>query len=124
MTNTLELRMRGAESGPNTVVQFISSSSSAFSHWLLTLIAILWMFHGQVCAAERPNVLFLMSDDLNNSLGCYGHPLVKTPNLDRLAERGVRFERRWTGWAWRKTQLSYSPVTTAIIWANTGCGKK
>lgn len=43
-------------------------------------------------AATRPNVLLLMADDLNNSLGCYGHPLVKTPNLDRLAARGVRFQ--------------------------------
>jgi len=41
---------------------------------------------------ERPNVLFLICDDLNCDLGCYGHPLVKSPNIDRLAERGVRFE--------------------------------
>ncbi|MBN2475860.1 MAG: sulfatase [Pirellulales bacterium] len=45
--------------------------------------------------ATRPNVLFLISDDLNNSLGCYGHPLTLTPNLDRLAARGVRFERAY-----------------------------
>ena len=39
--------------------------------------------------ARRPNVLFIMADDLNNDLGTYGHPLVKTPNLDRLAARGA-----------------------------------
>jgi choline-sulfatase len=43
----------------------------------------------------RKNVLFLISDDLNNMLGFYGDPRAKTPHLDRLAARGVRFDRAY-----------------------------
>ncbi len=46
-------------------------------------------------AEERPNVLFLVSDDLNNYLGCYGDPRAKTPHLDALAARGVRFDKAY-----------------------------
>jgi iduronate 2-sulfatase len=42
-------------------------------------------------ADTKPNVLFLICDDLNCDLACYGHPQVKSPNIDRLAKRGVRF---------------------------------
>jgi choline-sulfatase len=45
--------------------------------------------------AQKPNVLFLICDDLNCDLACYGHPMVKSPNIDRLARSGVRFENAY-----------------------------
>ncbi|MDO8545211.1 MAG: sulfatase [Opitutaceae bacterium] len=49
----------------------------------------------EAATPPRKNVLFLIADDLNNLLGCYGDPRAKTPNIDRLAARGVRFERAY-----------------------------
>lgn len=43
-------------------------------------------------AADRPNMVFILADDLGwGDLGCYGHPHIKTPNLDRLAKGGAQF---------------------------------
>ncbi len=41
--------------------------------------------------AERPNVMWIIADDLSPELGCYGYDAVATPNIDQLAEQGARF---------------------------------
>jgi uncharacterized sulfatase len=57
---------------------------------------ILFALFTRVDAADSPpNVLLLVSDDLNTSLGCYGHPVARTPQLDALARQGVVFERAY-----------------------------
>jgi uncharacterized sulfatase len=75
-------------------------------HGTITALSIAWFLaasigpvasaSAQQAAARRPNVLLIMADDLNDDMGTFGHPLVKTPNLDRLAARGVRFDRAYT----------------------------
>jgi iduronate 2-sulfatase len=56
------------------------------------LLAVMLVLVSPAIAAKAPNVLFLMSDDLNTALSGFGHPQCKTPELDKLAERGMRFE--------------------------------
>lgn len=61
--------------------------------------------------AEKPNIVFFFTDDQTSSaLGCYGHPLAKTPNIDRLAEAGTRFENAFVSqsicWVSRTTILT------------------
>ncbi|MEL7499936.1 MAG: sulfatase [Planctomycetota bacterium] len=43
-------------------------------------------------ADEPPNVLLILVDDLKPAIGCYGDALAKTPNIDRLAKQGIRFD--------------------------------
>jgi N-sulfoglucosamine sulfohydrolase len=50
---------------------------------------------GSARAAERPNILLIVSEDNGPELGCYGEPSVRTPVLDRLAAEGVRFQNAY-----------------------------
>lgn len=59
---------------------------------------------------ERPNFIFFITDDIGwNDLGCYGNEFVKTPHLDAMAERGVRFNQAYL------TISSCSPSRCSII---------
>ena len=65
----------------------VSSLGLAAGPWLSAATS-------QASSMKRPkNIMFVMVDDLNLAIGCYGHPAVKTPNIDRLAARGLCFSR-------------------------------
>ena len=73
-------------------------------------------------ADPKPNVLFIMADDLRCEVGCYGSPAV-TPNLDKLAKRGVIFERAFCQQAVcnpsRSSMLTGRRPDTLRIWNNS-----
>ena len=54
------------------------------------LVGVAAVVHAQD-AIKSPNILFIAADDLKPVLGCYGDPLIKTTNIDRLAARGTVF---------------------------------
>lgn len=59
---------------------------------VLFLILLSPFFWRHAFSADRPNVLFIIVDDMNDWVGCLGgHPQVKTPHVDRLAKRGLLF---------------------------------
>jgi len=60
---------------------------------LLLFLILVLAAPALAAAAPRYNVLLIVADDLRPAMGCYGDTQAKTPHLDRLAARGVRFER-------------------------------
>ncbi len=80
----------------------------------------LFALAASVAAGEKLNVLFIASDDMRPQLGCYGDPVVKSPNLDALAQRGLVFRRSYVQQALcspsRISMLSGRyPATTGIF---------
>ena len=50
-------------------------------------------------SSKPKNVLFIIVDDLNTTLGTYGHPTVLTPNIDKLADQGIQFNNAYCNYA-------------------------
>ncbi len=61
--------------------------------WLCLMAGWTVMISTPVEAAERPNIVWIIVDDMSAHLSCYGEPLIETPHIDRLAAEGVRFTR-------------------------------
>lgn len=62
-------------------------------HTLLLVLPWLVCLSGVLPAAERPNLIFLLTDDQRfDALGCMGNPVIKTPHIDELAKQGSVFE--------------------------------
>lgn len=73
----------------------LRSAASALS--LLTLATIGCTSQEQE-AVRPPNIIYIYADDLGvGDIGCYGQQYVKTPNIDRMAQEGIRFTRHYTG---------------------------
>lgn len=75
----------------------IEGRGGNFGRVMALVMAALFLFAGgtSMAAEKKLNVLFIAADDLRNDLGCYGDKQAKTPNLDKLAKRGVMFNRAY-----------------------------
>ncbi|MDQ8199580.1 arylsulfatase [Pelagicoccus enzymogenes] len=89
---------------------------------LLTVFALSCLcFGSSLWAEERPNIVFVLVDDMGYSdLGCYGGE-IQTPNIDRLAERGVRFSQMYNT---AKCFPSRACLLTGIYAQQSGMDKK
>ena len=68
------------------------------AHWsavFLGLLVVVASAHPHRARATRKNILFFAVDDLRVELGAYGHPQVKSPNVDKLASKSLLFERAY-----------------------------
>ena len=76
----------------------------------ILMLPVLFGAVGFVQAAEKPNIILLLADDMGHAdLSCFGSPAVRTPNLDRLAEQGLKCCLLYTSPSPRDRQKSRMP---------------
>ncbi len=79
---------------------------------ILTLLSSIALLHSSLSA--QPNMILFLADDLGyGDLGCFGHPIIKSPNLDTLAKQGVRLTQSYSGSA------VCSPSRSALLTGRT-----
>ena len=68
------------------------------SHSSLALICFLQLIAGIATAQQRPNIIYIMSDDHDaDAISAYNSKLIKTPQIDRIAQEGMRFNSAFVG---------------------------
>src|SRR4051812_39307837 len=80
----------------------MNTKSCKVSSYCAIVVAVLICLQAEVLpvfgATPRPNIVFIMADDLGyGDLGCYGQKITRTPNVDRLATEGMRFTQHYAG---------------------------
>ena len=84
------------------------------------ILIYLMLISGSFCRADKPNIIFLLSDDQStHSVGCYGNAEVKTPNMDRLGADGIIFDRHYDTTA--ICMASRATIMTGMYEYKTGC---
>ena len=75
-----------------SIVKSVCSTVCCHALMVMSLVCVVPTLNASQAAQQRPNILFIAIDDLNDWIGCLGgHPQTITPNLDRLAASGVLF---------------------------------
>lgn len=65
---------------------------------MIRFIFALALFYTSTALAQRPNIIYILADDLGmGDLGCYGQKMLTTPHIDRLATEGMKFTRHYAG---------------------------
>lgn len=81
---------------------------SQFLHYAMGIVLLLSMASLHADETRRPNILWIIAEDMSPDLGCYGNEVVTTPNIDGLAAKGMRFTSVFT------TGPACSPSRTAL----------
>jgi N-sulfoglucosamine sulfohydrolase len=95
----------------HSLIKFFQAKNITTMKKVLLMIITVVVFNINICAQEfKPNFIIIIADDISwDDFGCYGNAQVKTPNIDHLAENGIRFNNTYL------TASSCSPSRNSIL---------